>query len=151
NDTVVDEAFYQGTTDGVSRQLSGASAPSATANDTPDNWCDSQTELEAGGKGTPGQANATGRAPVAATPGHDSGGQTRSIEVPQPGDLVITEVMANPSAVSDTTGEWFEVYVNRDIDLNGLQIGTTPGTTPQTTITDPACRRRTAGTYLVFA
>ncbi len=38
------------------------------------------------------------------------------------GDLVISEVMANPSAVSDTTGEWFEIYNSSGaaIDLNGL-------------------------------
>ena len=41
-----------------------------------------------------------------------------------PGDLLITEVMANPAAVSDTAGEWFEVFNNShsDIDLDGLVI-----------------------------
>lgn len=41
-----------------------------------------------------------------------------------PGDLMITEVMANPAAVSDTLGEWFEIY-NRSgtsLDLDGLVI-----------------------------
>lgn len=41
-----------------------------------------------------------------------------------PGDLVITELMANPASVSDTLGEWFEVY-NRSgsaLDLSGLTI-----------------------------
>ncbi|MBW2699530.1 MAG: right-handed parallel beta-helix repeat-containing protein [Deltaproteobacteria bacterium] len=40
------------------------------------------------------------------------------------GDLVITEIMADPSAVSDTLGEWFELYnpTAADIDLNGLNI-----------------------------
>lgn len=40
------------------------------------------------------------------------------------GDLVITELMANPASVSDTTGEWFEIY-NRSgmtLDLEGLVI-----------------------------
>ncbi len=41
-----------------------------------------------------------------------------------PGDLVITEVLANPDAVSDTAGEWFEVYNASagGIDLTGLVI-----------------------------
>lgn len=43
---------------------------------------------------------------------------------PQPGDIVITEIMQNPSAVSDSNGEYFEVYntTGSDIDLNGWQI-----------------------------
>ena len=40
------------------------------------------------------------------------------------GDLVITEIMANPDAVSDTAGEWFEIYntTAEDIDLNGIVV-----------------------------
>jgi Lamin Tail Domain len=48
---------------------------------------------------------------------------------PSPGDLVITEIMNNPSAVSDTFGEWFEVYNDAPytIDLLGLNIQHTAG------------------------
>lgn len=40
------------------------------------------------------------------------------------GELIISEVMANPSTVSDTQGEWFEIYNRTDsaIDLNGLNF-----------------------------
>lgn len=41
-----------------------------------------------------------------------------------PGDLLISEVMANPAAVSDSNGEWFEIFnasLNL-IDLNALTI-----------------------------
>ena len=40
------------------------------------------------------------------------------------GDLVVSEVMQNPSAVSDSDGEWFELYVDTstDVDLEGLWI-----------------------------
>jgi len=40
----------------------------------------------------------------------------------QPGDLLISEVMANPSVVSDANGEWFEIFnaSASAIDLNGL-------------------------------
>ncbi|MDH5572730.1 MAG: lamin tail domain-containing protein, partial [Gammaproteobacteria bacterium] len=43
---------------------------------------------------------------------------------PVAGDLVISEVMANPDAVSDTTGEWFEVYnLSHDsLIIDGLLI-----------------------------
>jgi len=40
------------------------------------------------------------------------------------GDLLITEIMYDPSAVTDTEGEWFEIYNNSlsDIDINQLVI-----------------------------
>ena len=40
------------------------------------------------------------------------------------GNLLISEVMANPSAVSDSNGEWFEVFnaSANTIDLNGITI-----------------------------
>ncbi len=43
---------------------------------------------------------------------------------PGPGELVITEIMANPAAVDDVVGEWFEVHntTNRTLDLNGLVV-----------------------------
>jgi hypothetical protein len=34
-----------------------------------------------------------------------------------PGDLVITEVMKDPNAVGDTSGEWFEVYNDSGADI----------------------------------
>jgi len=41
------------------------------------------------------------------------------------GDLLITEIMYNPDALSDTQGEWFEVYNPSDqsIDLQNLILG----------------------------
>ncbi|HDY75613.1 MAG TPA: hypothetical protein ENH49_03735, partial [Candidatus Marinimicrobia bacterium] len=43
---------------------------------------------------------------------------------PSPYNIVITEVMVNPAAVSDTYGEWFEIYNNDSIsiELSGWQI-----------------------------
>jgi len=40
------------------------------------------------------------------------------------GDLIISEIMPNPAAVSDWKGEWFEIYNNTasDININGLEI-----------------------------
>jgi len=44
--------------------------------------------------------------------------------LPGPGDLVITEIMANPEAVSDADGEWIEIFNSASVDilLNGLII-----------------------------
>jgi|GEM_PF-5950494 len=40
------------------------------------------------------------------------------------GDLIITEIMANPTLVSDVNGEWFEIYNTSSsaIDVNGWTI-----------------------------
>jgi hypothetical protein len=39
-------------------------------------------------------------------------------------DLIITEIMYDPSALTDANGEWFEVYnaTNQAVDLNNLVI-----------------------------
>jgi len=41
------------------------------------------------------------------------------------GELLITEIMYNPSALSDTDGEWFEIYNNSDqaVNLKNLVLG----------------------------
>lgn len=42
----------------------------------------------------------------------------------QPGDVIINEIMKNPSAVADSVGEWFELYntTNSDINIDGWTI-----------------------------
>ncbi len=145
----IDEVTYSSMSSGISWQLSGASAPDYKANDDPNNWCNSTNEYTTGSFGSPGQANevcAGGPSPTQCT----DGGTARDIVAPQPGDLVISEVMPNPDKVSDSNGEWFEVAVEKDVDLNGLQMGTTPGS-PKVTLSDPTCLHATAGSYLVFA
>jgi len=44
--------------------------------------------------------------------------------IPGPGDIVITEIMANPDAVSDTNGEWIEIrnMTGKDLLINGLKL-----------------------------
>ncbi|MBM4318495.1 MAG: hypothetical protein FJ125_00690, partial [Deltaproteobacteria bacterium] len=43
---------------------------------------------------------------------------------PVPGDLIITEIMADPAAVADSAGEWFEIHVAaaHELELSGLRI-----------------------------
>jgi hypothetical protein len=40
-------------------------------------------------------------------------------------DLLISEIMANPAGLSDTRGEWFELYnpTIEPINLRGLDLG----------------------------
>lgn len=47
-----------------------------------------------------------------------------SAVLPAPGDLIITEIMQNPTSAADAVGEWFEVYntSTKIINLDGLEI-----------------------------
>jgi hypothetical protein len=56
---------------------------------------------------------------LAEDPGNEPGGAIGY------GELLITEVMYNPTALSDTEGEWFEIYNNSDqtINLQNLILG----------------------------
>ena len=64
------------------------------------------------------------------------------------GDVVVTEIMQNPSAVGDNEGEWFELHNPgaAAVDVTGLQIGDENGYTFQ--ITTPTSIP--AGGYLVL-
>ncbi len=44
--------------------------------------------------------------------------------VPRQGEILITEIMVNPEAVSDANGEWFEIWnaTDHDLQLNGLTL-----------------------------
>jgi hypothetical protein len=149
NATIVDEVVYRGAASGAARGFTGAVPPDAVANDDTTKWCDATVEYEAGDTGSPGAANESCGAPPGASTCDDNG-QTRDIVFPQVGDVVISEIMPNPNKVADDDGEWFELTVLNDVDLNGLEIGTTPGT-PRTVIVDSLCRHRAAGSRLVFA
>lgn len=102
-------------------------------------WCDAPETVPGGARGSPGAANAPcpdladggtaladgGRAGTCLPPGAVA---PRDIRAPRPGELVITEVMANPRG-DDTVGEWLEVRATVPVDLNGLTVGTdTSGT-----------------------
>ena len=50
---------------------------------------------------------------------------THSAHAVSVGDLLISEVMANPAAISDTLGEWLELYnpTTETINLRGIDLG----------------------------
>ncbi len=124
--TVVDAVTWTHSTSGAALQL----APDRidpSANDVESNFCDATQPYGAGDLGTPGAGNA----PCARLPGPgmcDDGGQVRAIVPPRPGDLVISEILANPANVAgqtDATREWFEVANTgaTAFDLNELGVG----------------------------
>jgi len=49
---------------------------------------------------------------------------TTGVAVVSAGDILITEIMQNPSSVSDSDGEWFEIFnsTSFNIDINGWEI-----------------------------
>ncbi len=127
---VIDEvAFHWNGLDlrrGHSWQL--ASAPDATANDDPANWCEAPTQDDAAYAEVDGVVDygSPGGPAICETPG----GATPS----SPGEVVITEIL-----VDEFTGlrEWFELHNPGDepLDLRGCVLGDEPvagGSDPNT-------------------
>ncbi len=67
-----------------------------------------------------------------------------------PPDIVINEIMQNPSIVSDANGEWFELYNNgdTDVDINGWSI--TDADSDSQVVDNGGPLMITAGGYLVL-
>jgi hypothetical protein len=149
NSTLVDDIVYLDGASGVSLSYDGRLVPDAIGNDTITDWCDSESEFEVDGLGTPGAANdyCEGVNPTGTCL---DGGVERDIVPPQAGDAVITELMPNPDAASDADGEWFEVYFAQAADLNGLELGKDPSSI-DFTVGDANCLPVAAGTYVLFA
>ena len=151
--TEIDHATYEQVEPGHSRSLDGGRAPDYQVNDDVGNWCASD-ELAAHtftpeNFGTPKQAN---QDCMNVIPGScNDNGTSRPTVAPMPGDLTITEVMPGPAAVGDTTGEWFEVLVNRDVDLNDVGLDRASDAAMPVILASASCLHAAAGTRLVFA
>ena len=105
-------------------------------------------EYTPGNFGTPGEANPL--CPLLLESGTClENGAPRSTRKPVLGDVRITEWMANPTVVSDSVGEWFEIEALADIDLNGLWAVDAAGTVSSISTTD--CIELLAGTSALFA
>lgn len=149
DDTLVDEVGFPKAPASASWSLDGSQTPDAARNDDPSNWCAATKEYEPDNRGTPGQPNEACASSIPAGSCWD-GAQVRPLRVPTVGDLVISEFHANPKAVSDTSGEWVEVWVGKDLDLNGLRLGKDPADLKEV-VPAGACREAVAGSWLVFA
>ncbi|MGI5864310.1 MAG: lamin tail domain-containing protein [Myxococcales bacterium] len=136
---------------GASRLLSGSiPVPDSAVNDLEENFCDATIENVPGILGSPGAANEACATVAPEGTCIDFVGEARPIVRPSPGELVITEFLANPKApIKDTNGEWFEVYALAPVDLNELVISN--GGTKNFTIKTANCLRLEAGQYAVLA
>lgn len=147
-DSEIDSAIYDTVKSGHSRQLTNQGPPDYTLNDDQASWCEAKdTEFETNNFGTPGQDNDC--SPVISGSCLGTTGM-RPVVAPLAGDLVITEVMSNPGAVSDTVGEWFEVKALNDVDLNGMNVDRADDSTAAETITSPSCVHLDSGQYGIF-
>jgi len=148
-DVTVDRVVFADVEDGVSTGFHGSIAPDMFTNDDLDKWCPASTPFDEGSYGSPGAANepCDGFVP---TNSCEEGGEVRQAVPPQVGDLSITEIMANPGAVLDSAGEWFEVLVNRAVDLNGLHVGVDLSKNPKT-LNNDECLHFEAGAHVLFA
>ena len=134
---------------GVASQLDPARL-SLAANDEPTSFCAATQPWGANSDlGTPGTANAPCVATAAGTCVDPVTGVPRSPVAPTRGQLVISELMADPTQVTDSAGEWVELYARAAIDLNGVQVSSGAGGVR--TLSAPTCLRVPAGSFAVLA
>lgn len=150
--TKLDEVVYEGTKENAARVFGSGVNPDAAANDDLTKWCDSKVEFASGANGSPGLPNEN--CPVEGQCRDVATGTSRVAVKPAPGDLVITEVMNNPTTEDDQ--EWFEVLALNDFDLDGLLVGNQNAASVADASAldanpDGTCQRVTAGTYAVIA
>lgn len=150
--TTVDAVTYSTMPEAAALGFDGAVAPDALANDDPERWCAGIDEYEPGMYGSPGARNPACREGGSAVPTQCTmpDGTTRAVQAPTPGDLVITEIMADPKAAADDTGEYIEVLATADVDLNGIALGAALDDIDQV-LSQSACLTLSAGQRALFA
>ena len=145
-DVVVDEVTYVQPPPEASLGFDGAVDPEGDANDELGRWCAARSEYAPGAKGTPGARNDPCTAPTTCRDGEG----VRPMVTPGPGDLLISEVHANPRAVPDAQGEFVELLVVKDLDLNGIWIGKGMADA-ESGVSAQTCLLVQSGTHLVVA
>ena len=159
----LDAVSWANTADGKSRQLPLALLPAdapfdVSINDDGAQWCDGTAMFGAGDLGTPKAENLA--CDDVMPPGDQcldpDTNELRDIVSPSVGDLIITEIHADPDALiksggpGEPAGEWFEIYAATGFDLNGIDIGNT-FPTKKHTITSADCLPVAADTHVLLA
>lgn len=145
----IDTARVPGPLSGVSLGLDvGKLAPAD--NDVASQFCAGTSTTVFTGKGTPGRAN-DACAPLPVGPTCRENGTPRAIVAPAVGDLVLSEVLADPSG-SDNFRDWVEVYVKgaQSVDLNGLVLRNKASSTRSWTLGGDDCVTVAPGAYAVL-
>ncbi len=146
DDTVLDEVPISSKGKaGYAQGLDGEAAPDALANDSLNNWCLVQTQINDNSYGTPREPN---QICLNSKKCRDpKTGNIRPVRSPKQGELRITEIMANPKG-ADKEREWMEVYSLNDFDLNEVEISCGKKKTKYSSLD---CIPVEAEKYLVFA
>ncbi|MGQ0507637.1 MAG: lamin tail domain-containing protein [Myxococcaceae bacterium] len=147
-DVVLDAITYKAGMSGASLQLDD-NKRDELLNDDPAIFCPGTAPYSTGGdKGTPGSVNQVCPQPLAANQCIDTTtGQPRNIRFPTVGDVVITELMANPRGV-DSSKEWVEVLFKINVDLNGLEL--VNDTTGKTVFNSNTCLQPGEGAFALI-
>jgi hypothetical protein len=147
--TVIDAVTWTTSSTGKARALDPDFA-TATNNDAQEPWCNAVQAYGLGDLGTPGAIN--DQCTILPPAGMCMDGVTlRPIVKPGVGDLVISEVMPNPSPISGGNGEWFEAIAKKDLDLNDLSLDRAGDTASANVIHSIDCIHVAAGDYALFA
>ncbi len=151
--TKIDEIVYLDPRQGVSRGLAGnAWPPSASVNDDLAWWCDAQSEFAEAQLGTPGAPNDGCVGTDGTVYCRQEDGEFTEARAPDVGQLVITEVMADPDATPDEFGEWLEMQASVDYDLNAIVVGLEEDSTEYERVTTTQeCVPVEAGARLLLA
>ncbi len=128
-ENAIDEVFYSSSTwpisAGQAMNLNPESFDSGS-NDQPENWCLSANELTNGDFGTPAEDNTICESSDGDIEAEIEAEVDESTGTPAPlqGELVISEIMPWPSAVTSDYGEWFEMVnvSNHAVDIAGCEI-----------------------------
>jgi hypothetical protein len=150
-DMVIDQVRYERTFDGRALELDGRFAPDHELNDDLNHWCatpEGVDEVWNGNFGTPGSSNSPCKVEMPVEGLCLDAGAGRPIRVPAPGNVRITEWMANPAG-ADADFEWVEARFDAATDLNGFQLGPAPDAL-KAVIDQEDCFRVDAGTWVVF-
>jgi hypothetical protein len=148
-DALIDQISWGQQQRGVASQLD-PDRLSAAANDEPTSFCSAALPWGASSDlGTPGMANPPCAASLPTTCIDPITGVARAPLAPTPGQLIISELMADPTQVADSAGEWVELYARAPVDLNGVQLATASGGAQ--ILSAPTCLRVPAGGFAVLA
>lgn len=148
---ILDEAHYTKTTDGVALSLDPDFLDVVGNDDLANNWCLAVDPFAEGDLGTPGAVNPQcPEPPPPAGTCMDGSGNARPIDYAGANELLVTEVFTDPALSDSSLGEWIELFVGSDLDLNGLTFGKTLEA-PYATIDDAQCLPIPAGSLVLIA
>ena len=143
---VIDAAVLDAPLAGSPWVLDGLTRPDSILNDQYDRWCaGADFPATPGGDNPSCNFDYTDRGQALCL-GDD--GLERSVNFPVTGEVVITEIMADPFQVSDTQGEWVELQILADVDLNASWIEV--GTGAVVEVEADECLSYSAGDRVVF-